>query len=179
MDVQALEIPTYIQTSLQWGILFAECKLQKKHPTSILCSCSRNQFFKCKISGFYQYKSTTYSQNTAVLQYSTAQHFLPQSSLEYISVVESIWGHHCYGVLSYSSLLFYPDVFVLTGLFAGQVRRTDLHWNPPGTGLFPQTNTLSPCATTELQNNRTGRETLTHRQCNDKSSTDQMLTSPA
>lgn len=37
MDVQALDIPTYIHTSLQGGILFAGSKLQKKHLTSILC----------------------------------------------------------------------------------------------------------------------------------------------
>lgn len=61
MDIQALAIPTYIHTSLQGGIPFAESKLQKKHPISTLCQCSRNQLFKCKISGFYQYKSTTYS----------------------------------------------------------------------------------------------------------------------
>lgn len=32
MDVWALEIPTYAHTSLQWVILFAEFKLQKRHP---------------------------------------------------------------------------------------------------------------------------------------------------
>lgn len=37
---------TYLHTYFATGILFAESKLQKKHPTSTLCQCSRNQFFK-------------------------------------------------------------------------------------------------------------------------------------
>lgn len=56
------------------------------------------------------------------------------------------------GSLSYSSLLFYPYVLALTGLFAGQVRVMDLHRNLPGKGLFPQTKPLLQWL---MQNNRT------------------------
>lgn len=80
MDVQALDIPTYIPHYREEYCLL-DLSYRRSIQQAYYANAPEINSFKCKISGFYQYKNTTYSQDTAALQYSIA-HFLSQSCLE-------------------------------------------------------------------------------------------------